>query len=254
MVNLHAYKSDISPEDLREWIENKFQIIDEIQAKFGELKKDIPYLDESNQIENFLMGEDLICVPAVYCVLNSLMKLMNHVFDAITIMDSDKTKDNLQTILFLSTKFSTFFELLYASMLENPNEIFYQHEASDETRQLFKHYEYHVPEDMDEHYEKIKVIEEEHNYMIAVASKGFWDESLLSQVFSTATYAIYYYFNQKECQNQAQFFMFLLKEDALQRMLKLPQTSLMKRQVQKSLTPVTLDKKLDIPINMIDEL
>jgi len=111
-----------------------------------------------------------------------------------------------------------------------------------------------VPEDMDEHYEKIKVIEEEHNYMIAVASKGFWDESLLSQVFSTATYAIYYYFNQKECQNQAQFFMFLLKEDALQRMLKLPQTSLMKRQVQKSLTPVTLDKKLDIPINMIDEL
>ena len=90
--------------------------------------------------------------------------------------------------------------------------------------------------------------------MIAVTSQGMWSSSIISQVFKTASYAIYYYFKEEECHYQAKFFMFMLKEDALHRMLKLPQLSIMKRQVQKALYPICLDKKIDIPITKVDEL
>lgn len=248
LVNLHSYHIDISDDEMREWVENnleehvieenRFKTVGEIYLKFGELKNQLKYIDLNQEIEQFLMGKELICVPAVYCVLRSFLKMIDKLDDTIKTMNEENTKRNLKDILFLSTKFAVYFDMLYGAMLEDPNEIFYEKEQSDEVKEFFKHYEYHVPEDIEEHCQAIKKVEEEYDYMIAVASKGMWNESFMSQVFNTATYAIYYYFKQEECQYQAKFFMFLLKEDALQRILKIPQLSLMKRKIQKSLNPI----------------
>ena len=180
-----------------------------------------------------------------------MLKQLN---ESIFVMNQSGGTKNLQDILFLSTKFAVFFEFLYGAMLEDPNEIFYQREPTDEIKRLFRHYEYHVPEDVESHCEKIKKVEDEYDYMIAVTSQGMWSSSIVSQIFKTATYAIYYYFKEAECRYQAKFFMFLLKEDALHRMLKLPQLGIMKRKIQKALNPICLDKKIDIPISKVDEL
>lgn len=61
---------------MKEWVEknleehiieeNRFKTVPEIRRKFDDLKTKIKYLDASNEIEDFLRGRKLICVPAVY--------------------------------------------------------------------------------------------------------------------------------------------------------------------------------------------
>jgi hypothetical protein len=81
-----------------------------------------------------------------------------------------------------------------------------------------------------------------------------WNESLLSQVLNTAAYALYYYFKQEEASDQTKFFMYMLKEDTLERVLQLPQTRFVKWSVQRTLPLIGVDKQIDIPISQVDEL
>lgn len=76
LVNLFSYHCNVSDEQMKEWVEknleqhviaqNRFKTVAEIHRKFAELKKNIKYLDINNEIEEFLMGHKLICIPAVF--------------------------------------------------------------------------------------------------------------------------------------------------------------------------------------------
>lgn len=77
--------------------------------------------------------------------------MLKHLDDAIHLMNTEESNKNLQDILFLSTKFAVYFEFLYGAMNEDPDEIFYQNEPSEDIKKVFEHYEYCVPEDLETH-------------------------------------------------------------------------------------------------------
>ena len=157
-------------------------------------------------------------------------------------------------ILNYAMKLSSLFEFCYAAMIEPKESVLFQKKSNKDLRKMLRHYEYEEPDNIDLHQQIFQKGLKEMNYIIAVMSKGLAKEGLLRQTFRTIKYAIKYRKKDDDVSRQADFFMTLLNEQTLLRMLRLYDNNIIKSQTKKSLRKIDNDVKIYIPMNKKDIL
>lgn len=174
----------------------------------------------------------MINIHAIYCVLLSLKKTLQHVDSALESVKEEDSKHNRRTILIMSFKLAAFFDFTYSAMVCDQNKIFWRAGTDENICNMFEHYTFEEPVDLDTHFEEINKRLEHFDFMVAVASKGLSSGSLFKQVFNGVRFALKFKNDKERTSRQAKFFMNVFKEKTLFRMLKVSEMDIVKSQAK----------------------
>ncbi|CAI2359084.1 unnamed protein product [Moneuplotes crassus] len=224
-----------------------FEAIDEI-------KNDIPYFSVNSEVENYALREAEININAVYCVCLALVKQSWLTMMSMANLKDQDDKHTRRDLLYVSFKLAAFFDFLYSALLVPKDCVFWDTEPTPEVEKMLRCYEYRDPENIEEHLEATKKKLESFDLTIAVASKGFRSGSMFKQLFDGVRFLIKYKKDKDRAKTQSQFFMTVLQEKTILRMMRFTETDLVKTQIRRGLDPIAVDKKIYIPFSEGDLL
>jgi hypothetical protein len=83
-------------------------------------------LDRINEeFVKWLHGEEFICVPAVYCVIRALEKVVYMINLSKCLLETKDVSKNRKLFILMAYRLSRLFDLLYAAALDDKDSIFY---------------------------------------------------------------------------------------------------------------------------------
>lgn len=254
-IGLLATRKFMRDNTKQELIEStKFKDEKELMDIITNISKEFVYISK-DQIVRWMDGDDIICTSAVYPVIRTLEKVGYMISVSLELLEKEDISKNRKLFIVMSHRLSRQFDFIYSAALNNPNDIFYNRDPENEDLlALLKVVDFSMPEEIQKHKENtLKGIEDFH-YAIAIAQRGFKHKNIVSQIFISARWAIYYKFKKEKIWDHANFLMTVLDKDAVVRVLKLIQSNYVEKKIgyDKSLPKVELHELITIPFSKAD--
>ena len=110
--------------------------------------------------------------------------------------------------------------------------VFWNNEPNANLAKMFDKYFYEEPEDIQSHIETVNKKMEDFDFKVAVASKGLGSDSVFKQIFNGVRFLIKYRKDQERASTRSKFFMTVLKEKTVLRMMKFAELDIVKSQLK----------------------
>lgn len=102
----------------------KFTDETELTDRLDKINEEFVYIEKS-QFLKWLHGEEFICVPAVYCVIRALEKVVYMINLSKCLLETEDVSKNRKLFILMAYRLSRLFDLLYAAALDDKDSIFY---------------------------------------------------------------------------------------------------------------------------------
>jgi hypothetical protein len=116
-----------------------------IRDTFDEITEEMPYFNNNYQIDDFINGNVLINIHAVYVVCLSLRKQCITTIKALKAIEEEDDKFTRRDLLQCSFKLASFFDFMYAAMVTKSNMLFWKKKPNSMIRKMMAIYEYEIP-------------------------------------------------------------------------------------------------------------